>query len=309
MRIIDRDVLYNVHDRNNKPSAYVSDGEEFLVKTQLNGGDWLQSMDDRWQPGKSRGPNLSVCLYVNGAKAGDTLAVDIIDIQPEELGYTGFAGWRNKLSQKIYPNDWDVVTKTVHIAKDHIDWSDQLKLPIIPMIGTIGTAPAGEPMSNQFAYKHGGNMDVQEVTCGTTIYLPVNVDGALLNVGDVHAIMGDGEINHGGGIECRSRCQLRVRVLKKPYNHQWIRLENQDYLMTVACHVDLQEAFHLAAHELIDWMVEDYGFDAREAYLLFGQVLEARGTIMLGEEDQRKSYICKINKKYLKPDPDFRPEG
>ncbi len=307
MRTIDRNIVYNTHDKHNIPSATVAEGEIFAVKTELNGGKWLQTPEDQWVPGKSKGPNLSVCIAVENAEPGDLLAVEILSLTPEGIGYTGFAGWRNLLSQKIWPNDWDTVTKTVRIENNQILWSDQLRLPVIPMIGTLGVAPAGEPLSNYYAAKNGGNMDVQEVCVGTTVYFPVEVPGALLHVGDMHAIMGDGEINHGGGIECRGEAVLRCYVIKNKHHTGWLRMENEDYIMAVACLPDMQEAFHHAAREIIAWMCEDYGFCPEEAYLLLGQVLEGRCTLALGESEKPKSYLCKAAKKYLKPDPDFKP--
>ena len=306
MKTIGSEKVYNTHDKHNQPSAVVDVQEIFRVRTELNGGDWLKTLEDEWAPGKSKGPNLSVCIGVKGAKVGDILAVDILEIIPEEIGYTGFAGWRNLLSQKIYPNNWDIVTKTVSIKQGKILWSSQLHLPVIPMSGTLGTAPAGEAVSNYYAGPHGGNMDIQEVCAGTTVYLPVNVDGALLHIGDMHAIMGDGEINHGGGIECRGTVTLRVRLLHEQKQHHWIRLENNQYIMAAACLPDLSEAFYQATQELIHYMCEDYDFSPPEAYLLLGQVLEARATLILAENDAPKSYLCKIAKKYLRPDPDFR---
>ena len=306
MKIIDRDVVYSCLSKDNKPSGKVIDGETFIVKTELNGGTWLNSINDLWDPSKSKGPNLTTVVEVEGAKVGDTLAVEIIDIKPDKLGYTGFAGWRNKLSQLIYPNDWDVVTKTVEIKDDYIEWSKDLKLPIIPMIGTIATAPAEGKQSNMFAYLNGGNMDVQEVTKGTTIYLPINVDGALLHVGDCHAIMGDGEIPHGGAIECKAEVTLKVKLIKGYKAHKWIRLENDEYIMTIANNDKIKDSFAEATHELIDWMVDDYGFNAKEAYLLLGQVLEARCTMLHGDDEPFSPYVCKIKKKYLKADSTWK---
>lgn len=302
MKIIDCNNTYNTLSKDNAPSGNVCNGETFLIKTQLNGGDWLNSKEDLWDPSKSKGPNLCTVVQVDDAEVGDTLAVEIIDIKPDKLGYTGFAGWRNKLSQLIYPNDWDVVTKTVEIEDDYINWSNNLKLPIIPMIGTIGTAPSGEAETNKYAYHNGGNMDVQEVTIGTTIYLPVSVKGALLHVGDCHAIMGDGEIPHGGAIECKATCTLKVNVIKGYKASNWLRLENKDYIMTIANEIKIKDSFAGACHELIDWMVEDYDFTPQEAYLLLGQVLHARCTMLHGDDEPFSPYICKINKKYLKAD-------
>ncbi len=302
MRKASRDHVYNVISKTNPPALTVRSGETFLVETELNGGAWLKSVDDLWDPSKSRGPNLCTVVAVEDARPGDTLAVQILDVKPGKLGYTGFAGWRTRLTQLIYPNDWDVVTKTVEISDDQIEWSKDLKLPVIPMIGTIATASAQEEQTTRYAYLNGGNMDVQEVTNGTTIYLPVNVEGALLHVGDCHAIMGDGEIPHGGGIECRAEVTLKVDVLKGQKAHKWIRLENDDYIMTIANNIRIKDSFVEACHELIDWMTDDYGFTPQEAFLLLGQVMEARCTMLHGDDEPFSPYICKIRKKYLKAD-------
>lgn len=306
MQTINRELVYNCLSKENKPSGTVVDGEIFKVLTELNGGTWLNNKDDLWDPSKSKGPNLTTVIEVEGAKVGDTLAVEIIDIKCDKLGYTGFAGWRNNLSQLVYPNDWDVVTKTVEIKDNYIDWSDNLKLPIIPMIGTIATAPSEGKQSNMYAYINGGNMDVQEITNGTTIYLPINVDGALLHVGDCHAIMGDGEIPHGGAIECKAELTLKVKLIKGYKAHKWLRLENDEYIMTIANNDRIKDSFCEAAHELIDYMVDDYNFSAKEAYLLLGQVLEARCTMLHGDDGPFSPYICKIKKKYLKADSSWK---
>ncbi|MBQ3295089.1 MAG: acetamidase/formamidase family protein [Erysipelotrichaceae bacterium] len=304
MRTAKKDNVYNRFSKDNIPALKVSDNETFMVETQLNGGTWLNSIDDLWDPSKSRGPNLCTVIEIEGAMPGDTLAVEIIDVKPGKLGYTGFAGWRNKLSQLIYPNDWDVVTKTVRITDEYVDWSDELKLPLKPMIGTIATAPENGEQSTQYAYENGGNMDVQEVTNGTTIYLPINVEGALLHVGDCHAIMGDGEIPHGGAIECQALLTLRVRLIKGYKAHKWIRMENDEYIMTIANNIRIKDSFAEGVHELIDWMVDDYGFTPQEAYLLLGQVLEARCTMLHGDDEPFSPYVCKIRKEYLKAQKD-----
>ena len=304
MKRITREITYNTLSKDHPAADYVQSGETFKVETELCGGDWLKSVDDLWDPSKSRGPNLCTVIGVTGAKPGDTLAVTILKVEPDHLGYTGFAGWRNPLSQLCYPNDWDVVTKTVEIRDGFVEWSKDLKLAIRPMIGTIGTAPQGEEETNKYAWHNGGNMDVQEVSPGTTIYLPVSVEDALLHVGDCHAIMGDGELPHGGAIECKALCTLKVDIIPGYKAHHWLRLENEEYLMTIANEDRMKDSFTGACHELIDWMVEDYGFTAQEAFLLLGQVLEARCTMLHGDPGRFSPYICKINKKYLKPDRD-----
>ena len=277
----------------------------------MNGGDWLKTAADRWAPGKSKGPNLCTVVGVEGAKPGDTLVVEILEIVPERLGYTGFAGWRTPLPGRILPEakEWDVVTHTVTIDEEGVRWSPQLTLPLKPMIGTIATAPAGESQTTQYAYPNGGNMDVQEVCPGTTLYLPVEVEGALLHVGDVHAIMGDGEIPHGGAIECASTVTLRLSLEEGYSAREWIRAETNDYLMTIANEIRIKDSFCGAVRELIRWMCADYGFTPQEAYLLLGQVLEARCTMLHGDDAPFSPYVAKIAKKYLKPDPAFDWRG
>ncbi|MBQ3282566.1 MAG: acetamidase/formamidase family protein [Atopobiaceae bacterium] len=306
MQVAGCERTYNVHSRDNEPAIVVEPGEVFRVRTQLNGGGWLASEDDQWDPSKSRGPNLSVVIGVAGAVPGDTLAVDILAVEPGPLAYTGFAGWRNPLSQRVWPNDWDVVTKTVRVEDGLIRWSDALQIPVRPMIGTLGVAPAGEPVSNQVAGRHGGNMDVQEVRAGTTVYLPVEVEGALLHVGDLHAAMGDDEVAHSA-LECAGEVELRVRLVHEDRRGRWLRMEDERHIMAVACDPDMQTALTLAMRELVSWMSDGFGFDPREAYLLLGSVMEARSTLIHGYEGYPITYICKIAKEYLRPDPAFVP--
>ena len=187
----------------------------------------------------------------------------------------------------------------VEIEDNQILWHKGLRLTASPMIGTLGVAPAQGEMSNRDASRIGGNMDVQEVCPGATVYLPVETPGALLHVGDVHAIMGDGEINRAGGVECRGLVTLRTRLLPPNPDMGWVRLENPEYIMAVACLEDLEEAFCQGVRELIRWMAADYGFGPEEAYRLLGQVLEARCTVMVS---RYKSYLCKVKKQYLVPE-------
>jgi amidase len=297
IRRVTRDVTYCTHSRFNEPTLIVSPGETFMAETELCTGDWLKSIDDCWEPGIGFGPNPTVVVEIDGAQPGDMLAVHIDDIQPDELGYTGFAPGQNPFPDWIRHVEWGVVTKTVRIRDGLIEWSNDLKLPIKPMIGTLGTAPAVEVFSNAWPGRYGGNMDVQEVCPGATVYLPVNVPGALLHIGDVHAIQGDGEINCGGGIECRSEVTLTVNLEPKPERMSWPRIVNDTHLIAVGCARPAEDAFRIATEQLIYWLADDYNTDERDAFLLLGQVLEARCTQFV---DPLYTYVAKINRKYLR---------
>ena len=299
---VGKERVYNTLSAQHEPAAMVPAGSVVKIETELNGGGWLSAPTDTWDPSKSNGPNLATVVGVEGAHPGDTLVVEILDIEPGPLGYTGFAGWRNPLSQLIWENDWDVVTRTVRIEDGFVRWSDRLALPVRPMIGTIATAPAEGEQTNRYAYHNGGNMDVQEICPGTILYLPVAAEGALLHVGDVHAIMGDGEIPHGGAIECAATVTLRLSVRSGYAAHEWLRAESDTHIMTIACHDRMKDSFCAACRELIHWMMDDYGFDPKEAYLLLGQVLEARCTMLHGDDGPFSPYICKVEKRFLVPD-------
>ncbi len=295
-------MVYREHSRFNKPTLTVEPGETFVAETELCTGDWLHSIDDRWSLEISRGPNPTVCVAIAGAQPGDMLAVTVEDIQPDELGYTGFAPGMNPFPDWIRHKEWGTVTKTVYIRDGFVEWSDDLKLPIAPMVGTLGTAPEFEVFRNSRNGPYGGNMDAQEVTAGATVYLPIYVPDALLHIGDVHAIQGDGEICCGGGIECRAEVTLTVEVRPKPERMTWPRIIDDVYLTTVGCARPAEDAFRIATEELIYWMVDAYGFDEREAFLLLGQVLEARCTQFV---DPLYTYVAKIKKEFLPPRSPF----
>jgi acetamidase/formamidase len=296
MQTAKRSTTYNVHSALNPPQITVKPGEVFTAETELCTGNWLNSINDTWSPEKTNASNPTVCIGVEGAKAGDMLAVEILEIIPDVIGYTGFNSGLGALPGRILPMDFGLNTKTVKIEDNIIHWSDTVKLQARPMIGTLGTAPALEALSDTKGGPHGGNMDVQEVCAGSTVYLPVAVEGALLHVGDAHALQGDGEINGAGGIECRAAVRMRAWTLPQPKNFRCVRITDAGYIMTVACGRTAEDSFHMAAGQLLAWMAEDYGCTHHEAYLLLGQVMEARATQFV---NPTSTYICKIAKKYL----------
>jgi acetamidase/formamidase len=299
MRIQKKDVLYGEISRHNPVTMKVKPGEIFQVETELNTGSWLKSIDDLYHPSKIEITNaVSGCICVEGAKSGDMLKIKIIDIVLNNLGYTGWDVGLNPFPDWIREKEWGTVTKTVFVKDGFVHWSDEIKIPVQPLIGVIGTAPSrGCPITPDLG-EFGGNMDIQEVTIGNTLYLPVFMEGALLHIGDVHAVQGDGEVCCGGGIEIASVCTLQIEVLPKPKRMIFPRLEGDGWIAAIGIAKPMEEACRIAIKELVNWMVEDYSFTQPDALLLLGQVLEARCTQIV---DPKYSYIAKINKKYLKP--------
>jgi acetamidase/formamidase len=164
------------------------------------------------------------------------------------------------------------------------------------MIGVLGTAPLVDAVSTIDNGPHGGNLDVPEFGPGTTVYLPVAVDGALLFLGDCHAVQGDGELCGCGAIEIRTFTTVTVDVVDRPRAMTWPRFETDTHIGAVACARPLEDAFRLSVEELINWLVESYGFTDAGALLLLGQVAEARCAQMV---NPKYTYVTKIAKRFL----------
>ena len=137
-------------------------------------------------------------------------------------------------------------------------------------------------------------MDASEASAGNTLYLPVNVPGALLFMGDAHAAMGDGEIA-GTAVEISARVRVQADVIKGKTIH-WPRFENDDYLMAVGIYRPLDDALRIAFTELVQWMHERNGLSETDSYELLSKVAEIHLAEMV---DPNYVIVAKIPKKYL----------
>jgi amidase len=215
-------------------------------------------------------------IRIEGAEPGDTLVVHIIDIQP--LGGRAvscllpFCGGLTAtheaptLAPQLPERVW-VYERTP--AGDYA-WRDRWKIPCAPFFGTIGTAPARGAVASDTPGPHGGNIDVPDATIGTTLHLPVRVPGALFFVGDAHAAQGQGELA-GPALEIAAVGTFRFEVIKGQAI-AWPRIESEAAIMTVGSARPMEDAARIAYHELVGWLVADFGFDALDAYQLLTQV-------------------------------------
>ena len=173
-------------------------------------------------------------------------------------------------------------------------WSDKLTLPYEPFIGTIGTSPEIEAITSLQPDYYGGNMDLPDVGVDAVIYLPVNAPGALLYLGDCHAIQGDGELC-GVALEHPTVTTLQVDLIKK-WTFKWPRLENERFFMTIGSSRPMEDAARIAYRELIRWMAADFGFEELDAYMLLTQC----GRVRLGNMvDPKYTLGASILKRYL----------
>ena len=281
------------------PKLTVRPGERFQIETELNNGDWLQHEDDSPVGRAKAFPYVNPAtgpVYVEGARPGDALAVHIEAIDVWHLGYTAIVHGKNPFKNWIRGEEWGPQFRVVRIADGLVHWSERLTIPVQPMIGVIGTAPEIEAISNTDNGRHGGNLDVQEIGPGATVLLPVEVEGALLHIGDVHAVQGDGELCCGGGIETRSTVTLSVELRERPKAMTWPRIETPTHIATLGCARPLDDAFRIAVEEMVLWLEADYGLSQPEALMLLGQIAEARATQFV---NPKYTYICKVDRRYL----------
>jgi amidase len=248
-------------------------------------------------------------FFIEGAEPGDTLVVQILDLQVDgKQGIGAFAPGFGALNETnytpmlhpplperiwFYPIDKDSNTATFQA----LDSKFTTKIPLHPFLGCIGVAPAGgEARSSVVPAEFGGNMDAPEASAGTTLYLPVNVSGALFYFGDGHAAQGDGEVA-GTAIEVPMRARLRFELLKgKKLN--WPRFENDRAIMAAGIYRPLDDALRIAFTELVAWIHADYGLSELDAYELLSKVAKIHLTEMV---DPNYVVIASIDKRFLPP--------
>jgi acetamidase/formamidase len=221
-------------------------------------------------------------FYVEGAEPGDTLVLHIVDLKPaRSFGASStipfFGGLTSTdrtamLQQPLPEATWiyhvDSATNTVGFESRFGDFS--VALPIENMLGTVGVAPpAGEVRTSLVPERFGGNMDSPEVKVGTTVYLGVNVEGALFSIGDGHYRQGEGEAC-GTAVEGAMDSVILVELIKGKAP-LWPRLETDDYWMVVGSSRPMEDAWRIAQVEMIHWLAEMLDIHYMDAYQLLTQ--------------------------------------
>ncbi len=261
MRISVHNVVYSM-DKNNKPAAEAelpvrltfetADCFEGQVKSE---SDTIEKLDfNRVNP--ATGP-----LYLKGVKAGDVIAVHIRDIRVHSPGVMVAAPGAGVLGDLVKESQ----TLIVPLENGTARFKD-LQLPLNPMIGVIGVAPAGEAVPCGTPGAHGGNMDTTLIAPGSTLYLPVQVEGALLAMGDLHAAMGDGEIMVSG-IEAAGEVDVTVeRAAGMDLRHPLVVTD--DAVSVIVSAETLDEAVETATKEMARFVERHTDLTLNEAGML-----------------------------------------
>ncbi|MFB3739499.1 MAG: acetamidase/formamidase family protein, partial [Candidatus Velamenicoccus archaeovorus] len=170
-----------------------------------------------------------------------------------------------------------------------------VELPLEPMHGTVGVAPANlEVRSPLVPGAHGGNMDTPEMRPGATCYLGVNVEGALFSIGDGHYRQGEGE-TCGVAVEGAMDTVLIVDLIKGRFT-PWPRLEDDTYIMSTGSARPLEDAFRIAHSDLVSWLAEEHRLDRLDAYQLVTQISESPVANVC---DPNYTFVAKAPKRYL----------
>ncbi len=246
-------------------------------------------------------------FYVEGAEPGDTLALHFVDLEPARdwaasAAIPFFGGLTSTdrtvtLQDPLPDTTWiyhlDRARGMLQFEARFGEW--RAELPIAPMLGTVGVAPASnEVRSSLVPDRFGGNMDTPQMRAGTTCYLGVNVEGALFSIGDGHYRQGEGE-SCGTAVEGAMTTTLIVELVKGGAPG-WPRLEDDDHLMTVGSSRPLEDAWRTSQVEMVTWLGELYGLHKMDAYQLLSQLSEVP---LANVVDANYSVVTKARKALL----------
>ena len=285
MRRITRDRYSYVFDRRLEPALCVQPGETFEVETQdartgqtrtpeTTTAEYVKGLRSK---GPYYGNPVTGPVFVTGAEPGDTLAVRIHHIECDSPGFCGYWPFVYHLQ------DWftEPVTELIEVRDGAVHYTlctaagpHQLRIPLRPMAGCIGTAPHLEVPTAATAGCFGGNLDAPEVAPESTVFLPVAVPGGLLYIGDCHPYQGDGEVS---GCEVQAVITLSIEVLKG-----WTkaltcpRIETATHLVAVGIGSPAETGQWQAIREMILWLGERYGWTKAESRLFLTLVGDLR---------------------------------
>ncbi|HET6636047.1 MAG TPA: acetamidase/formamidase family protein [Streptomyces sp.] len=249
-------------------------------------------------------------FHIEGAEPGDTLAVHFVSVTPRRdwaasttvplfgalTSTHATATLQPPLPEAVWiwelDNERGVCRFT---ARDGLPAGPPLELPMDPMHGTVGVAPANlEARSSLVPDAHGGNMDTPEMRAGVTCYLGVNVEGALFSLGDGHARQGEGE-TCGVAVETAMHSVVIVELLKGVPT-PWPRIESDSHLISTGSARPLEDAFRIAQLDLVQWLARDYGFSELDAYQFLTQAVESP---LANVCDSNYTSVAKVRKQWL----------
>lgn len=266
-------------DKDLEPVLKVPSGETVRIRTKDCFGNQLQGPEDQlseidWEAiNPATGP-----IYVEGAVAGGTLKVHIDNIELDAQTSSCTGKDEGVCGDRF--SDW--ATHFCKVEDGKVVWDERLSIPLAPMIGVIGVAPEGEPVNCGTPGKHGGNMDNTAIAAGATLYFPVAVDGALFGCGDMHAVMGDGEVSVSGA-EVAGYATVTLTALPELSVPNPL-IENETHFGIIVSAESLDKAAELAVQQMVDLLASRTNEPEADLVMLLSLVADVRVCQMVDPE-------------------------
>lgn len=266
-------------DKDLEPVLKVPSGEMVRIRTKDCFGNQLQGPEDQlseidWEAiNPATGP-----IYVEGAVAGGTLKVHIDNIELDAQTSSCTGKDEGVCGDRF--SDW--ATHFCKVEDGKVVWDERLSIPLAPMIGVIGVAPEGEPVNCGTPGKHGGNMDNTAIAAGATLYFPVAVDGALFGCGDMHAVMGDGEVSVSGA-EVAGYATVTLTALPELSVPNPL-IENETHFGIIVSAESLDKAAELAVQQMVDLLASRTNESEADLVMLLSLVADVRVCQMVDPE-------------------------
>lgn len=261
MKVLPKDRVIYTFSREHPPAAHVDPGELILLEADDALGGQIR--DESTPPGAldwSKVDQATGPVYIRGAEKGDTVMIDILDIEVVDRGVILVIPGAGALADKEFRPQ----AKMVDIHQGVAVFND-VKLKVQPIIGTIGVAPYGDPISSAIPHKHGGNLDCTEITKGARLYLPVATDGALFAAGDLHGVQADGELCVSS-IEIAGKMLFKFGVIKGR-QAEWPIVETRDHFSILTADESLDKAVRIATEKAVQALMAAQQWSFEEAYM------------------------------------------
>ena len=307
-------------DWRDEPLLRVEPGEVFEIETFDASTGYFKTAADLAEParrpGFDRSPPLANPIagpiFVEGAEPGDTLVVVIEEITVDDHSWIAIGPRRGPLGESTrWPELSSQYTTRIFrhtpgasgpTRDGTLHFNDSIAWPITPFIGTPGVAPDREVATSLDGQgPWGGNLDARDVTRGNRALLPVYHAGGLFYLGDVHASQGDTEFT-GTAAETMATVRLRLEV-EKGRRVPWMRIEKRDSIVAVHAYRPMEVAVERATVQLMEWLIDDFGFSATDAYLLVSTCPDFRVNVYQMCQIGKLSYVvgAEMPRKYLPP--------
>lgn len=291
MNIIRKENYTFTFSNSNKPVSFIKPGNNIVFEThdcmcsQIScENDNLDGIDfDKVNP--ATGP-----LYIEGAMPNQTLKVTVQSIDLDNYGVAMTGPGVGVLGEKL-----DKMTHNILNIKENSAIFKNIELPLNKMIGVIGVAPNSEPINCGTPGSHGGNMDCKVIGEGSIVYLPIYTPGALLSVGDVHAVMGDGEIGVSGA-EVGAKVDLNVELISNFKINNPI-VETYDAYYTIASAQTLDDAYKIAVEDMFEILLSKCSLSKNDLIMLMSLTCDIEVCQVV---DPLKTIRYKIKKEILK---------